>query len=139
MEIKKLDKKYIASYKDLIDKVFGESNPIEDYQKYENGNYEIIVAMDGEKVVGALTFYKIELFTFPSYPALELFNLGVDSDYRGQGIAEQIFDYVINYAKENGYKTIAVNCGVNSFPAHKLYEKMGFRQSSSVRFGMEVK
>lgn len=138
MIIKNLDKKDIASYKTLMDKVFGGSADLSSYEKYESGPYEIIVAMEKEKVIGAITLYKIELFTFDHYPALELFNLGVDSDYRGQGIAEKIFDYVLAYAKEKGYRSISVNCGANAHAAHKLYEKMGFSQGGSVRFNRAV-
>lgn len=138
MEITYLEKSDIASYKALIDKVFGSSNDISEYDNYERGNYEILVAKDGEKIAGTLGFYKMELFSYDHQPSLELFNLAVDPDYRGRGIADALFEHMLNYAKENSYKSISVNCGKTAYAAHKLYEKMGFSENTSVRFSRRL-
>lgn len=138
MEITYLEKADIASYKALIDKVFGTSNDIAEYENYERGNYEILVAKDGDRIAGSLGFYKMKLFTYDHQPSLELFNLAVDPDYRGRGIAGALFKYMFNYAKENSYKSISVNCAKTAYAAHKLYEKQGFSENTSIRYSRRV-
>lgn len=139
MIIEKLKYEDLESYKNLIDECFDGSNDINEYKKYnENSTYEIIVAKEDNKIIGSITFYKINLFTFSFQPALEIFNVGVLKEYRGKGIAKIIFEYIINYAKENEYKTIFLTCLDTAYPAHKLYESIGFKKMNSVKYSYNV-
>lgn len=139
MIIEKLKYEDLESYKNLIDECFDGSNDINQYKKYnENSTYEIIVAKEDNKIIGSITFYKINLFTFSFQPALEIFNVGVLKEYRGKGIAKIIFEYIINYAKENEYKTIFLTCLDTAYPAHKLYESIGFKKMNSVKYSYNV-
>lgn len=128
----------IEKYKELIDNCFESSNEIESYKKNYNTNYnyEIIVAKIDDKIVGSVTMYKINLFTFSFQPALELFNVAVHSEYRGKNIATKLLDYVIKYAKNNNYKSIYLNCLNSAVNAHKLYEKMGFKKADSYKYSL---
>lgn len=137
MEIEILKKSDLKFYKDLIDECFDGSNEISEYEKYNpEADYKIVVAKDGDKIVGSVTFYKLNLFTFSFQPVLEIFNVAVLKDYRRQNIAKDLFDYVINYAKENGYKTINLTCLDTAIAAHKLYESVGFKKASSVKYNL---
>lgn len=140
MEIEILKKSDIESYKALIDECFDGSNEISEYEKYDpEADYKIVVAKDGDKIVGSITFYKLNLFTFSFQPVLEIFNVAVLKDYRRQNIAKELFDHVINYAKENGYKSINLTCLDTAIPAHKLYESVGFVRTSSIKFNLYLK
>jgi len=140
MLIEILKKVNIESYKNLIDECFDGSNSISEYEKYNpEANYKIVVAKDGEKIVGSITFYKLYLFTFSFQPVLEIFNVAVLKDYRGQKIAKKLFDFVFDYAKENGYKSINLTCLDTAIPAHKLYESIGFIRTSSVKYSLYLK
>ena len=101
--------------------------------------YKIIVAKDADKIVGSITFYKLDLFTFSFQPTLEIFNVAVLKEYRGQKIAKKLFEYVINFAKKNGYKSINLTCLDTAIPAHKLYESIGFTKASSVKYNLYFK
>ncbi len=137
MLVELLKKSDLKSYKELIDECFDGSNDISEYEKYNpEANYKIVVAKDGEKVVGSITFYKLDLFTFSFQPVLEIFNVAVLKDYRGQKIAKNLFGYVFDYAKENGYKSINLTCLDTAIPAHKLYESVGFNRTSSVKYSL---
>jgi len=137
MEIEILKKSDIESYKELIDECFDGSNDISEYEKYNTeANYKIVVAKDGEKVIGSITFYKLDLFTFSFQPVLEIFNVAVLKDYHGQKIAKKLFEYIIEYAKKNGYKSINLTCLDTAIPAHKLYESVGFTRTSSVKYNL---
>ena len=79
MIIERLKKEDLKLYKDLIDEAFDGSNSIDSYEKYDENSrvYQIIVAKEDNKIVGSITFYKIDLFTFSFQPCLEIFNVCV--------------------------------------------------------------
>lgn len=79
------------------------------------------------------------MFTFSFQPALEIFNVAVLKDYRRQNIAKNLFDYVIDYAKKNNYKSINLTCLDTAIPAHRLYENIGFKRTSSIKFNLSLK
>ena len=137
MIIEYLKKEDIKEYKELIDEVFDGSNPIEYYEKYiGNENYKILVMKVNNKIVGSITFYPIELFTFSFQPTLEIFNVAVLKEYRGQKNSKKLFEYIIEYAKENNYKSINLTCLDTAYSAHKLYESVGMKRTSSIKFNM---
>lgn len=138
MIVEKLKKEDISLYKELIDEVFKSSNNIDYYNNYDenNTNYEIIVAKENNKIIGSITMYKLELFTFSFQPAIEIFNVGVSKEYRNKGIAKKIFEYIIKYARENGYNSIHLTCLDNAYNAHKLYESIGMKRASSVKYAI---
>ena len=138
MIVEKLKKEDISLYKELIDEVFESSNNIDYYNNYDenNTNYDIIVAKENNKIIGSITMYKLELFTFSFQPAIEIFNVGVSKEYRNKGIAKKVFEYIIKYAKENGYNSIHLTCLDNAYNAHKLYESIGMKRASSVKYAI---
>ena len=139
MIIEKLQVKDINEYKELIDECFESSNNIEQYingYDYNSEDYSVLVSKIDNKIVGSITFYKINLFTYSFQPVIEIFNVAVLKEYRGQSIAKTIFENIINYAKENNYKSINLTCLDTAYSAHKLYESVGFKKASSVKFNL---
>ncbi len=132
-----LRKEDIKLYKELIDECFDGSNDLSYYEKYNNNEgYIIFVYKIDSKIVGSITAYKLDLFTFSFQPALEIFNVCVLKNYRKQNIAKDLFDEVIKYAKDNKYKSLCLTCLDSAVPAHKLYESVGFKRASSVKYNM---
>lgn len=139
MIIEKLKPEDIAKYKELIDVCFGDSNDIEEYDYDENNqNYQIIVAKDSDKIVGSVTFYCINLFTFSFQPTLEIFNVCVKEQYRGKKIAKSIFEHVTDFAIKNGYNSINLTCLDTAYDAHCLYESLGFNKTSSTKYNLTL-
>lgn len=141
MIIEKLKKKDLVSYKHLIDECFDGSNSIEYYkEKYDenNQNYEILVAKDEDKIVGSVTIVKLQLFTFSFQPALEIFNVAVLKKYRGRKIAKELLNNIISYAKDNGYKSLVLTCLDTAHDAHYLYESVGFKKTSSIKYNLHL-
>ncbi len=135
--IELLKKEDISLYKELIDEAFEGSNDLEYYQKYqENSNYLIFIMKKDNKIVGSITAYKLDLFTFSFQPALEIFNVCVLKEYRKQDIGKKIFEEVIKYAKDNNYKSMCLTCLDTAVPAHKLYESVGMKKTSSIKYNM---
>ena len=138
-QIEVLNKNNLTSYKSLIDGCFGSSNSIEQYQKYAlNDEYVIWVMKEDDIIIGSVTQYAIELFTFDFQPCLMLFNIAVSENYRNKGIGKQLLTYVIDKAKKDGYQSISLTCLDNAYPAHKTYESMGFHRSNSFKYTMDI-
>ena len=140
IKIEELKNEDLEQYKHLIDSCFGESNSIEHYKNSynKNDNYTILVAKENDKIVGSITFYKIDLFTFSFQPALEIFNVAVLKEYRRKNIAKSLFTYIIEYAKSNGFKSIYLTCLDTAHEAHKLYENIGFNKMSSIKYNLSL-
>ncbi len=138
--IEVLKKQDIKKYKELIDNCFENSNSLEKYEKYEqNSNYTIFVKKMDNKIVGSITVYRLELFTYSFQPSLELFNVCVLKEYRKQNIAKEILEHIKQFAKDNNYNSIHLNCLETAHAAHKLYESVGMKRLSSIKFGMDIK
>lgn len=134
-----LQKQDIHLYKKLIDECFGGSNDIELYNKYTyNDNYKIFVVKYDNMIVGSVTQYSIDLFTFDFQPCLMLFNMAVLKKYRNKNIATQLLNHVILQAKNDGYKSISLTCLDDAYPAHKLYESVGFEKTSSLKYNLNL-
>ncbi len=136
MIVEKLKKKDIEKYKELIDEAFDGSQDISYYEKYdeENPSYNIIVLKEKEEIVATVTMYKIDLFTFSFQPVIELFNVAVKKSYRRQKLGKILMDYVVDYAKKNGYNTINLTCLESEKGVHDFYENSGFKKADSRKY-----
>ncbi len=52
-------------------------------------------------------------------------DLCVDENRRGCHLGSQLYEYVLNYAKENNYYNLTLNVWELNEPAMKFYQKMG--------------
>lgn len=84
-----------------------------------------ILAVDGDRVVG-------NVFVIP-YGAMVVlvFRLAVDEEYRNQGVATKLLDYVTNMVKNSGGKEIGLFVDSDKAELHKFYAKRGFKSSTT--------
>ena len=61
-------------------------------------------------------------------------DLCVDEAARGKHIGSMLYNYVLNYAKENGYYNITLNVWADNKSAVEFYKKIGLRVQ---KIGME--
>lgn len=61
-------------------------------------------------------------------------DLCVDEIARGQHIGKMLYDYVINFAKENGFYNVTLNVWASNINAVKFYENIGLKIQ---KIGME--
>lgn len=139
MNIEVLKREDVRLYKKLIDECFGKSNDLDKYQQYcENQDYTIFIIKDEGEIVGSLTQYPINLFTFDFQPCLMIFNVAVKISHRRQSIAKELLEYVIKNAKVEGYKSVSLTCLDNAYPAHRLYESVGFIKADSLKYSLNL-
>ncbi len=58
----------------------------------------------------------------------QLMNIAVKEEYRRLGIAEKMFDFILEYAKENDIEVITLEVRKENDPAISFYEKLGFEK-----------
>lgn len=58
----------------------------------------------------------------------EILNVGVDPSVLRRGIAEQLVDLALSWAREHGGKQITLEVAATNLPAVRLYQKFGFVQ-----------
>lgn len=62
-------------------------------------------------------------------------DVAVDPLYQDQGYGRKIMDEIMSYIDDRAEKTTFVNL-IADYPAHKLYEKYGFRMTEPRSAGM---
>lgn len=98
----------------------------------------IFVAEDNGKILG-YAFCVYMQYTdhniMTNVKTLYIDDLCVDENVRGKHIGKSIYEYVLNFAKENGFYNITLNVWELNDGAKKFYEKIGF---SVQKTGMEI-
>lgn len=89
-----------------------------------NQNYKCLGIYDDEKLIGICGLW----FMTRHYcgKSIEPDHIMIDEAYQGKGIGHQLFEWIFNYAKENGLEAAELNTYVNNFRSHKLYFNLGF-------------
>ncbi len=88
----------------------------------------IFVAVEGEIVLGyAFCVFQQQINNniFTDVKTLYIDDLCVDENLRGQHIGKQLYDYVVNFAKENQCYNITLNVWACNSSAMRFYEKCG--------------
>jgi putative acetyltransferase len=61
----------------------------------------------------------------------ELKRMYVNPDYRRRGVAQQLMDVSLTFAKQAGYQTVRLDTLCTMIPAMTLYRKNGFMEISA--------
>lgn len=139
------------------------SDRLELIQKGFNSDFAF-TAYDGEKLVGltgykttkgnltdGITFDKVikklgwlqglwaslifSLYDRKPVPGqLVMDGISVHADYRGQGIGTQLLQYIVDYAKEQGYQRVRLDVIDINPAAKKLYTRFGFKAVKEEKF-----
>ena len=138
MVVERLKREDLPKYKALIDEAFDGSQELDKYLSYDENSsaYQVIVLKEKEDIVATVTMYKLNLFTFSFQPTIELFNLAVKKEYRRHNLGKILIEYVIDYAKDNGYKTIHLTCLESEKEVHVFYENVGFKRAESRNYNL---
>ena len=103
------------------------------YDKYElslliRDNSRPIFVYDDNGVKGyAFTIFKKHINNpiLTDIKTLYIDDLCVDKEYRGHHIGEELYKYVLDYAKKNNCYNVTLNVWYDNKPALAFYEKMG--------------
>lgn len=86
---------------------------------------QILLAVDGERVVGVAVCFEA-FSTFAGRPLLNIHDLAVTAEFRGQGVGTLLLDAVARRARELGCCQVTLEVDSENPGAKKLYERSGF-------------
>jgi len=95
-----------------------------------------IVAIEDDRVVGIVTWYAHGL---PKHELAELIKIAVLPEYQGKGVAKELFDGLVNEAKEwyskrkSKLRKLYLLTHDDNVRAHKFYEKMRFKHETTLK------
>ena len=84
---------------------------------------DVIVASDGDVVLGALT---LVVFRIPTGVRAWIEDVVVDSDARGRGVGERLNQFALEVARSKGAKTVDLTSRPSREAANRLYQRIGF-------------
>lgn len=102
-----------------------------------NDKTPVFVAESDEKILGyAFCIHKqfINDNNMTDVKTLYIDDLCVDENERGKHIGKKLYDFVVSYARENGYYNVTLNVWADNKKAVGFYEKIGLRVQ---KIGME--
>jgi GNAT superfamily N-acetyltransferase len=98
-----------------------------------NNAFTVLVALDGDRVVGGLTAH-----TIPSYycelPEMYLYDMAVATDHQRKGIGVKLLQTLKDHCRENGYSEIFVQADKPDTHALEFYRSTGGNAEQVVHF-----
>ena len=87
-------------------------------------NYECVGVYDGDKLIGISGLWFLTRHYIGK--TIEPDHVVIDETYRGQNIGKQLFEWIYNYAKANGYEATELNAYTGNRKSHKFYLNEGY-------------
>lgn len=99
----------------------------------DNDSCDVLIARDGEKIVGSLT---LVVFPIPTGVRAWIEDVVVDEAARGKGVGEALNTFALQRARERGAKTVDLTSRPSREAANRLYQRLGFvaRETNVYRF-----
>lgn len=135
---KQLSRDEINYYHQMLDcfgrafdekEVYNKNRPDETYirQLLGNDSFVAIVAMENEKVIGALTAYVLQKYE-QQRSEIYVYDLAVSQEHRRRGIATSLIETLKPIAVDKGAWVIVIQADYGDEPAVKLYTKLGSKE-----------
>jgi aminoglycoside 3-N-acetyltransferase I len=112
---------------DVFDIVFEyEASPRPDgaylEQLLEKDSFIAIVAVSGQQVIGGMTAYVLDQY-HSSLPVLYVHDLAVMHAYQRKGVGRQLMEFVVRYARGNGFQQMFIQAELEDDYAVDFYRK----------------
>lgn len=96
--------------------------------------FEVMLAEDDGRAIGYTKLGPPHLPFEPRGEAAELRQLYVVEDYKGQGIAAALIDWVIERARARGADHLYLSVFIDNHRARRFYERYGFEAEGTYAF-----
>lgn len=96
-----------------------------------NGDQTTVFAMDGDRIAGCASISYIWImptFSHPSGKRAHLMNVYTRKEYRRQGVAQKMVDFLIDDARAHGATEISLDATEMGKP---LYKSLGFEENAA--------
>jgi GNAT superfamily N-acetyltransferase len=98
---------------------------------------DILVAEVQGEVVGMVSLLPM-VSTALGAPTAILEDMIVKPEFRGRGIGQSLIEAAKGFAQRKSYARITLLTDGDNAPAHKFYEREGFRKSSMVAYRLRL-
>ena len=111
--------------------------PREWFEEIINSNsHEMLIAYDGEKVIGIAT---LSIIMGPGIGKnIYLEDFVVAAQARGQGVGNKLWGAMLDWGKEQGAKRLEFTCGLGREAAQKFYESHGAEKYDTNFYRLEL-
>ena len=96
-----------------------------------NGDQTTVLAMDGDRIAGCASISYIWImptFSHPSGKRAHLMNVYTRKEYRRQGVAQKMVEFLIDDARAHGATEISLDATEMGKP---LYKSLGFEENAA--------
>jgi aminoglycoside 3-N-acetyltransferase I len=90
-------------------------------------HFLVVVAMNGNEVVGGLAAYELEKFE-QDRREIYIYDLAVSESHRRKGIATRLINELRHIAKQRKAYVVFVQADQGDIPAIRLYESLGIKE-----------
>lgn len=100
------------------------------YNELLNKTRKTFVYVKDEEYIGEISIVFNKEDKDYSIPGVRLYvsRIIVKKDCRGQGYGKKLMNYIIEYAKREGYKELSLGVNLDNYIALKLYVEFGFNK-----------
>jgi diamine N-acetyltransferase len=90
-----------------------------------SNGYECLGVYDNNRLIGICGLWILIKYYVGRH--VEVDNVIIHPDYQGQGIGEQMLDWVFSYARDRGCIASELNCYTNNNGGNKFWHNQGYR------------
>ncbi len=124
----------------LADDILGEMREANDEGSFEayqaafqiiqaDENAKLIVVKCDEKIIGMAQINFITYLTYQGGKRAQVEGVRTHRDFRSQGVGKQLFDHLIQLAKQEGCHVVQLTTDKLRPDAYQFYQKLGFVNS----------
>jgi ribosomal protein S18 acetylase RimI-like enzyme len=129
-ELKSASEEAVREINDLLPQLRDDANDppatIAELQHIvESEDVVMVVAKDGEKIIGMATLYIMQKLGKRTGIVEDVV---VDSSYRGQGLGERVMQKLLEISRMRALKSISLTSRPSRIAGNKLYQKLGFQR-----------
>lgn len=88
-------------------------------------NYYCVGVYDDEKLIGISGMWLLVKYYVGKH--VELDNVYLKKEYQGQGLGNQLVEWILNYAKELGCEASELNCYIENEGGNKFWSNLGYK------------
>lgn len=88
-------------------------------RRQQQDGYRLAIVVEGERVVSVAGYRIHEALAFGKHTYVD--DLVTASDVRSKGYGQDLFDWLVKLAKEQGCEQFHLDSGVHRFDAHRFY------------------
>jgi aminoglycoside 6'-N-acetyltransferase I len=139
-EIRKSDREmWLGMYRQLFEK-YSDAALLGEIDRIFKSSKRSAYVAEADGVAAGFAEYSLRDYAngCNSQPVPFLEGIWISEDYRSQGIAKALVQYLEKKAKMAGFKEFGSDVEINNYPSQLMHERLGFEQTEKVIFYRKI-